>query len=47
MKFFFNQKQDYIGLSSFKTNGKKKEEPRKDTKVQTQKTTLTGLLKRV
>ncbi len=45
---FFNQKNEYIGLSSFESaEDEPKREIRKEKTVAPEKTTLTGLLKRV
>lgn len=46
--FFVSQKKEYIGLSGFKINEPKKIEPKKEDRVAAiEKTSLTGLLKRV
>ncbi len=45
--FFSSQKKEYIGLSGFKTVDVKKQETIKEAKTRIEKTTLTGLLKRV
>ncbi|MDO5437080.1 MAG: hypothetical protein Q4F80_02665 [bacterium] len=47
LNFFFGQKNEYIGLSGFKTTENKKPEIKKEQKNQIEKTALTGLLKRV
>ena len=50
MKFItnlFRKKNEYIGLSSFKSTEDYKPEIKKETKLKPEKTSLTGLLRRV
>ena len=46
LNLFKKNKQEYIGLSSFKNQEDKKPEIRKEAKQPIEKTTLTGLLRR-
>ena len=45
-KFFSPEKNSYIGLSSFRNNEDKKPEIKKEIANGTNKTTLTGIIKR-
>lgn len=47
LNFFKRNKNEYIGLSSFKQVDDKKPEIKKEIKKQPEKTSLTGIIRRV